>query len=874
MQSSPQHRPPEWIRKLLRTFLDAKLLEAILGDLEEKFQVGLRCQIPPWKVKLFYVIESVGFLRMIKLPDSNSIQTTLNMIGHTFLFFLRLVRNDRSYYLVSLLGLALSLTSFLFITMFITDELAYDKFHEKNDRIFRVTTHLKLSDVDYHEATSQFPAAAAFQSELTEVERAVRIFPQEMLFEVGDKKFKEATIFVDQPFFDVFTFPLIAGDPEKALVHPSSIVLTRASAKKYFGSENPIGKTVLFNNETLSVTGVVEDVPRQSHLKFDAIMPLSYQLNVWKKETGIEGRENKWYWIGAYTYLLFKTSDEAKNAAAKLSLIVDKYFPERYKEKGHFRLQPLTDIHLKSNYDAELEPGGSILYVQMFSIVAFVIMIVSTINLINLSYFKISGRIREVGIRKFLGQNTARIVAQLSLESLLMGLCAFVVALVLCQIFLSNFNVLVQKDIHLWNSRNLITILMTLILILSICFLAIIRPAIRFASRTSGYLLLQQDRSFNKAGLRNVLIGLQVGFSFVLLVFSFIISSQIDFFKHSDLGFNKENIVIVNLNDDLYHSLEEFKNELKGNKHVVNVTGADIPGLGYNAWRFVPEGGSYEKPVMLPFTSTDYSFLRTMKINLLTGEDFDPNNAYDSIIPFIINKRAAVELGWQDDPLGRTMEVFAPGTTEIMAKGKVVGIVDDYHFESLHKPVKPVVITVSPYYSAALIKLSGPVNENSISSIAATWKKFSDRPFEYEVLDEKLDQLYSNETQLSHVILFFTFIALYLTCYGLFAMSSLLFNSKLKEVAIRKVFGADQLAIIKQLYARYAMFNLIAIVVGLPIAIYLGNLWLQTFQYKITLTSEFFIKPAIIIFLGGLISVSYYLTRVAFSNPVKFLRRE
>ena len=283
MQSSPQHRPPEWIRKLLRTFLDAKLLEAVLGDLEEKFQVGLRCNIPPWKIKLFYVIESVGFLRMIRLPDSYSIQTTLNMIAHTFLFFLRLVRKDRSYYIVSLLGLALSLTSFLFITMFITDELAYDKFHEKNDRIFRVTTHLRLSDVDYHEATSQFPAAAAFQSELTEVEHAVRIFPKETVLEVGDKKFKEEAIFVDQMFFDVFTFPLIIGNPAKPLVQPSSIVLTRASAKKYFGSENPIGKTMLLNNQSLSVTGVVENVPRQSHLKFDAIIPLSYQLNVWKK---------------------------------------------------------------------------------------------------------------------------------------------------------------------------------------------------------------------------------------------------------------------------------------------------------------------------------------------------------------------------------------------------------------------------------------------------------------------------------------------------------------------------------------------------------------------------------------------------------------
>ena len=874
MQPTPPHRPPAWVRKFLRAFLNPRLLEAVLGDLEEKFQIGLRCQIPLWKMQFFYIVESIGFLRMVKLPNAVTIQTTRNMISHTFLFFLRLFRKDLSYYLVSLLGLALSLTSFLFIMMFIADELAYDKFHEKHNRIYRVTTHLKLSDVDYHEATSQFPAAAAIQSEITDVEHAVRIFPQEMVLQVGEKKFKEHTLYVDQNFFDVFSFRLIVGEVSNALLQPSSVVLTEALAKKYFGSENPIGKNIVMNNQTLSVTGVVENVPEQSHLKFDAIIPLSYQLNIWKNETGIEGRENKWFWTGAYTYVLLKPSSDPKTAAAKLPLIVNKYFPERYKANGRFQLQALTDIHLKSNYDAELEPGGSILYVQLFSIVAIVIMVVSTINLINLSYFKISSRVREIGIRKFLGQNTVRIVAQLSLESLLTGLLAFFASLIFCQLFLTSFNILVQKDIQLWATQNIAIAGMSMTLILSICFIAIVRPAVRFASKTSGHLLLRQDNNFHRAHFRNILIGMQVGFSFVLLAFSFIISSQVDFFKNSDLGFNRENIVIVNLNDDLFHNLEAFKNELKNINDVIDVTGADIPGIGYNAWRFVPEGGSYEKPVMLPFTSTDYSFLRTMNINLLMGKDFDPHNAYDSLMPFIINKRAAVELGWQDDPLGRTMEVFAPGTTEIMGKGKVIGMVDDYHFESLHKPVKPVVITMSPYYAAALVKLSSPIDKDAIQSIATTWKKFSQKPFDYEVLDEKLDRLYSNETQLSQVILFFTFIALYLTCYGLFAMSSLLFSSKLKEVAIRKVFGADQLAIIKQLSARYAAFNLIAIAVGLPIAIYLGNLWLQTFQYKIDLTSEFFIKPALIIFLGGLLSVSYYLGRVAFSNPVKFLRRE
>jgi putative ABC transport system permease protein len=244
------------------------------------------------------------------------------------------------------------------------------------------------------------------------------------------------------------------------------------------------------------------------------------------------------------------------------------------------------------------------------------------------------------------------------------------------------------------------------------------------------------------------------------------------------------------------------------------------------------------------------------------------------LLPYIINKRAAIELGWLDDPLNKTLEIFAPGTSDIMAKGRVIGLIEDYHFESLHRPVKPLVITVGPFFETELIKLSGRANENAIAAIAATWKKFSDKPFEYELLDKNLEKLYTNETQLSNVILFFTFMALYLTCYGLFAMSSLLFSSRLKEVAIRKVFGADQYAIIKQLYSRYAAFNLAAIVVGLPIAIYLGDYWLQTFPYRIALSSDLFIRAGVCIFLAGLLSVSYYLARVAFSNPVRFLRRE
>lgn len=875
MSSPSDHTPPRWIKNFLGLFLEPRLLEASLGDLEEKFNQKLRNNVPPWKAKLRYALEALGFLKMARRQRNASTQTTINMINHTFLFFTRLVKKDKSYYLVSLLGLTISLASFLLIMMFISDELAYDKFHQKRDRIFRVSAHIKQSDLEFNMATTQFPAAQALQSELPEIEKAVRLFRQNPLLEYGDKKFEENVLMADENFFDVFSFPLIIGDPKTAMAEPASIILTVSAAKKYFGNDNPIGKILLVDGkEPLSVTGVINDVPEQSHVKFDAVVPLLLQLNQWKSETGVEGRENKWFWYGAYTYVLLKTDTDPEAVRAKLPLIVSKYFPERFKASARFELQPLTGIHLDSNLTSEFESGGSILYLRLFSIVAFVIMIVSAINLINLSYFKITSRVREVGIRKFLGQNAARIITQLSIESILVGVMAFIFAIGICLLCISNFNLLVQKNLDLWTPTNKMIMAATLTLIVLICIIAVIRPSIKYATRSSSYLLLQNYRSPERAKLRNILIGLQVCFSFVLLVFSFIISSQIDFFKNKDLGFDKNNMVVLNLNPDVYKNLEAFKNELKKSKEIVDVGGGGAPGESYPVWRFVPEGGSYEKPFMFPFTWVDHNFLSALNIKLVSGKNFDPNETYDSLWPFIINKRTALELGWLDDPLNKTLDVFAAGTTEIMAKGIVIGVVEDFHFESLRDHVKPIVLTADRYFGTALIRISGTSQAKGISAIGTVWKKFSDKPFEYEVLDQKLEKLYDKESRLSNVILFFTIIALYLTCYGLFAMSSLLFSSRLKEVAIRKVFGADQFAIIKQLYTRYALFNLIAIVVGVPIAIYLGNLWLQTFQYRIELTSSLFLKAGVCILAAGLLSVSYYLGRVAFSNPVRFLRRE
>ena len=864
-------QPPQWVRRFLANFLDPRLLEGSVGDLEEKYSENIERGMPVWRANLFYITEGLGFMKMASLrkeePDS-----VAGQIIHIFTFFARLVKKDKSYYMVSMFGLAVSLASFLLITIFVSDELSYDNIHINRDRVFRVTTHVRLNDLDFDLATSQFPAAHALRSEFPEVEEAVRLFTNQRFIEYDDKKFEEKIVFADDNFFKVFSFPLVQGDPNTILNEPGNIILSERMVAKYFGTGNAVGSMMKVGEQAMKVVGVMKDIDTHSHLKFDVLIPLSTQLNIWKAESGLEGRENKWFWIGAYTYLMLRQPGDEMKLADKLPAFVKKYFPERFRE-SRYELQKLSDIHLISHKDSELEPNGDILYVRLFSVLAIVIVVVSFINLINLSYFKISNRVREVGIRKFLGQNSNKVVLQLSIESLLSGVVSFLIALFFCVICLPQFNLVVEKDLSLWTSQSIKLVVLTLSMVVVVSLVAISRPALAFARRPANFLLLRDYRNARSmSGLRNFLIGLQVCFSFVLLVFSFVVSGQIDFFRMKDLGFDKNNVVVIRMNDDFNH--ESFKEEIKKHTGVIDASGGQPPGQGYSGWRFVPEGGSYEKPVMLSFTSSDDDFLKTMKIKLLAGENFTKHPNHDTLWPFLINRKAAMELGWGDDAVGRTMEVFAPGRTEIMGKGRVIGLIDDYHSESLHDPVKPVVITYTTDGTGDLLVRVSQINGEIIEEMEATWKKFSGRPFEYTILDQQLNRLYANEEKLSNVMLFFTFVALYLTCYGLFAMSSLLFTTKLKEVAIRKVFGAREGSILQQFYGRYALFNILALLIGVPIAIWLGNLWLQTFQYRIELSMVLFLKAALLILIAGMLSVSYYMAKVAWSNPLPFLRRD
>jgi putative ABC transport system permease protein len=799
------------------------------------------------------------------------------MFKHTLLFLVRLLERSFGYHVVSILGLSVSLASFLLISTFVRDEISYDKFHDNYDRIFRITTHLRLNDIDYNEASSQFPASAALKSEFPEIKEAVRIFPRPIILERGNIKLNEPkTIFADSNFFKVFSFKILLGDPNTFLRSSASVVLTSAASARYFGKDNPIGKELVFANQSLVVTGVIENIPEQSHLKFDVLIPLEFQLSQWKNQTGLEGRENKWFWTGAYNYVLLHSKDDASKIIQKLPAFVSKYFPQRYKDgNGRLGLQPLGDIHLKSNLDAELEPGGSALYVNLFIAVGIIIMLVSSINLINLSHFKMMGRVKEIGIRKFLGQSHGLVSFQFVMEGAVIGMLAFLFGMVLAQIFIPYFNLLVGKNLRLFAPSNLPVIAVSVALIMVISLAAVAKPAIQYARESARLLLTRYKNLETTSSGRNFLIGLQVSTSFILLVFALVVNSQLSFFKDKDLGFDKDFVIAVTLNEETSGKFKSLKTEWLRHKNVVNVAGAEYgPGVGYSAFRFVPEGGSYEKPMMLPFSFCDHDFLSTMNIELVEGNNFSPNSPTDSLPPLLINRQAANDLGWSQDALGKKLEVFAPGTTDIMLKGKVIGVFENFHSESLHKPIKPLVIAFANYHETALIKISKDNPVSTAAELEAVWKTFSDKPFQFVFLEKQLEQLYANETKLGNIILFFSIIALYLTCYGLFAMSSLLFTTKLKDVAVRKVFGADRVTIAKHLYGRYLMFKLAAIAIGFPIVFWLSKIWLNSFQYGIDLTPIFFVQGAGIILLVGVISVVYYLVRVANSNPIEFLKTE
>lgn len=794
---------------------------------------------------------------------------------------LRNLKKNAIYSSINIAGLAAGMACCILITLYVLHELSYDKFHQNADRIFRVRLDLDLNGVLYREPSIPFPAAQTLAHDFPEVEQAVRIYRNDdfPLLEIGDRKFiEERFFFADAAVFEMFDFPLIKGEAKTALSEPNSIVLTEDMARKYFGEAEPLGQTLRYQKQfDLKVTGVMKNVPNNAHFKFDFLAPLQFQLNLWESQAGPSGRHNHWFWTGAWTYLLLPEARAAQSLTEKFPAFVTKHFPDRIKGGLTLSLQPLTSIHLHSRLDNEIQPNGHVMYVYIFSAIALLILVIACINFVNLSTAQSGTRAREVGVRKVVGAGKSQLVAQMLGESIIAGLAAMLLAAGLVELLLSAFNRLTERQLEFSFLENWTGLLLILGLALFVGVLSGLYPAF-FMSRFNPAGIFKKTTAVGGGNetFRKVLVVAQFAISIVLIIGLGAVHRQLQFLQAKELGFNKEQVLFIKARPAVNAKFDAFRAELLKDSGILNVAGtSNIPGEGAFGYRFVPEGGSIDNPAMLPLLLIDYDFLETAGIKIKQGRAIARTSPSDQAEAFLLNEKAAASLGWKDDAIGKKMQLFAPGRNEIGKSGYIVGVIQDYHFESLHHEIKPLVLTYSGWPDYYAVKIGPGDFVERLATLESTWKTFSpDWPLEYSFLDRKLEQLYGGEHKLSQVMNYFTIIAVILACLGLFGLSSFAAERRTKEIGIRKVLGASVTSIVSLLSSDFVKLVLLANLIAWPVGWYAMHKWLQGFAYRANLDGWTFILASAGALGIALLTVSFQAIKAAVANPAEALRYE
>ncbi|OGU36188.1 MAG: hypothetical protein A2068_08260 [Ignavibacteria bacterium GWB2_35_6b] len=791
----------------------------------------------------------------------------------------RNIRKNKTTSFINISGLALGITCFIIIGLYVFSELSFDKYHSKADRIFRIGLSLKLNDIIYNEATLQFPAAKVLTEDYPEIEKVVRFYTtQTPLIKYGDKKFiEEKFFFADNSVFDVFDINITKGSAKAALNIPNSIAISESMALKYFGNEEPLGKTITYQNQNdFEVAAVFEDIPSNSHFRFDFLASMEYMIGFWNTYLGVDGRHNNWYWNGAWIYVLMNEKEAAEKFANKTPQFIKKYFPERY-QNASLLIRPLTDIHLHSNLTGEIEPNGSITNVYIFSTIAVFILFIACINFINLSIAQGSDRAKEIGVRKVLGAEKFQLISQIIGETLVASFLATAASLILVEIVLPQFQEIFGRNLSLNLLENYWGFLFLICVAVIVGFISGLFPAL-YLSNFSPVKILKKTMRLNLSYeiLRKGLVVLQFSVSIFLIIGMGMIYKQMNFIKNKDLGFNKESVLVVKARPYVNNKFEAFRNELLNSPGVLSVAGtSDIPGAGSNGSRFVPEGISRENPLMLPSTFADYDFLTSLGIELKAGRNFSKEFPTDVSQAFILNEKAVKNLGWEKNAVGKKIELFGPGTDEIVKNGFVIGVIDDYNYESLHNEVKPLVLTYSAYHQYYLIRLDKGNVKNSLASVEKVWNKFSpDWAFEAFFLDNNLEKLYQSDQRLATIVNYFGFLAVLIACLGLYGLAAFAAKKRIKEIGIRKVIGASVPGIIKLLSLDFIKLVLIANVIAFPVAYYAIKSWLEAFAYRINVDFTVFIFAAAITVFIALLTVGIQAVKASLSNPISTLKYE
>ena len=805
------------------------------------------------------------------------------MFGNYLKVAVRNLWRQRFYSLINIAGLAVGMATCLMIVLWVQDELSYDRHHEHAAQIYRIALEAQTPAGAHQEAPATSGAIApTLRSEVPEVVATTRICWAENLVAHGERHFYEDRFFWgDEETFDVFTFPFVQGDPETALEAPNSVVLTETTVRKYFGNEEPLGKTIRVDGKTdYAITGVLKDLPDNMHFHFDFLASFS-TLRVEEDAQG--------YWMDhTYaTYLRLQEGTDPALVAARINEIVDRQIGELLKMAAiHFVyfLQPLVDIHLHSHILGELEPNGHIANVYVFSVIAAFILLIACINFVNLATARSTKRAREVGVRKVVGAGRRQLIGQFLGESVLIGLLALIGALVLIEVLLPFFNDLAEKSLELRYVEDAGMLMGLLGMALGVGLLAGVYPAF-FLSAFAPISVLKGAERTGRRGVyfRRVLVVTQFAISIGLVVGTLVIVAQMDYVRARNLGFDKENTLAVTLRgEEVCNGVEALKADFLQQTSVIGAAASSaLPGWLQNKTVLWEKGARPEETMVVTQMLADYDFVPTLGMRLVEGRNFSREFGGDAEGVYIVNQAAAALLK-EGKVIGREIGYLQPPPQESVFH-EIVGVVEDFHFQPLHTAIEPLVLQLAPnsMVNAAnsflhmVVRIRPGDVQGTLGSLEETWKKHAgSAPFEYRFLDEELDQLYRAELRLERIFKTFSGLAIFIACLGLFGLASFTAEQRTKEIGIRKTLGASVANVVVLLSRDFTLLVIVANVIAWPAAYYGMSRWLEGFAYRIDLGWETFVLGGIAALAIAWLTVSWQAVKAALANPVEALRYE
>jgi len=867
--------PPRFTERLLKRFFPDEGIFTTIGDLEEVYH-SVAEEKGTAKARLWY--RSQAF-KSIFSYFKNQFLWSIVMFKNYLVFTSRLIKRDKFHYFLNFLGLSTGIACCIIIMLFLRNELTYDQHHENADRIYRISSNYVTSGKPLLYAVTSPALGPRLKEEYPEIEDFVRIFPlPEMLFSYGDKRlYQERLVLADPSILEVFTYPLLQGNMETCLKDPNTVVLTETLARRYFGEENPMGKIIQVENQgDFIITGVMEDPPRNSHIPIEGI--ISYAT--W--DTNQQSLRWSMYEVFGYTYVLLPEKYDLAAFYEKFTDFYEKYFKadeESYGQVYKPIFLKLKDIHYNTfGFRGEM-PLGNRSYLYAFFFIGIFILILACVNYVNMATARSSTRVREIGIKKVLGSGKENLIFQLLGESLLVSFIAMIFAYGAVLLSLTPFNQRLDLNLEPGMLFNPVLIAAVFGLFLLIGILSGIYPAFYLSSIRS-VTAISGGFSSGRTGaqIRRILVTFQFVISIAVVVITLFMNRQVEFMRHRDLGFKKENVVSIRLRDnDVIPKIPAFKQELIQHPDIISVaSGIGQPGApNTGLYKFEGREGMEEHNFFVLWAGFD--FIQTLGAEILEGRDFDPSFSTDRQKGIIVNETLARFMEW-DNPLGKRI------TQGSHTDGHVIGVVKDFHFKSLHNKIEPMLIRMisrpednmpGSTPDQLMVRLKGQSLTDTMEWLEERWNKFNpNRPFIFSFLDESFDRLYDADCRQNRLVKIFSYICIIISLMGLLGLSSFTSIRRTKEVALRKVLGASAAQIVLIMFREIFFLIVMAIVIALPLSLLFIDMWLGKFAYKTGISPVLLGVAAIGAILVAFLTASYHSIKVAHTNPADNLRYE